>query len=117
MIRQGSKFKVKWVNHRYTKSNSPFTTFSISDITKDGQGANKYVYYNVTVWNRHVDIADGDFITVVNIESVSTREYNGKVKNDLVLDVETGEAFTGAPKEEEFVTALEDSETALPFDL
>ena len=117
MIRQGSKFKVKWVNHRYTKSNSPFTTFSISDRYKSEGNDSKYQYYNVTVWNRHVDIADGDFITVVNIESVSTREYNGKVKNDLVLDVETGETFTGEPKEDSYMQAIEDDKTALPFDL
>lgn len=117
MIRQGSKLKVKWVNHKLTKSNSPFTTFSVSDITKDGQGENKYVYYNVTVWDRHVDIADGDFITVVSIQSVSTREYNGKLKYDLALDVETGEVFTGEPKEDSYIQAIEDDKTALPFDL
>ena len=117
MIKQGSKLKVKWVNYKLTKSDAPYTTFSVSDITKDGMGANKYIYYDVTVWDRHVDIADGDFVTVVSILSVGTREYNGKLKNNLVLDVETGETFTGEPKEESYMQAIEDCPTVLPFDL
>lgn len=128
MIKVGKTVYVKYVNQRYTKSNSPYTTFSISDKVKDTDG--QYMYYTVTVWNKHLNIKDGDKVTLTHIDSVASRMYNGKVKYDIVAEAEEGEVepmiqtnSNYAPQDKMSVPSaddaflLADDTTSLPFDL
>lgn len=117
MIKEGYKYSVKYVKHLMTKKDNPFTVFSIGGKIK-GSSDNRYHYYDCIVWNRHVDIVDGDKLTIVKIESIEPSEYNGKIKYTLVLDVETQEAYVDVvPSSKSDAVVIVDDNASLPFDL
>lgn len=116
MIKEGYQYNVKYVKHLMTRKESPFTVFSIGGKIKNNPNK-KYQYYDCIVWNRHVNIVDGDKITIVKIESIETSEYNGKTKLTLVLDVDTTENLINTDTTESSISIAEDDNTSLPFEL
>lgn len=83
MIRKGFRYKVRFVKQRDT-TKGPLTEFQIGCKIKD---SDEYFNVRVTVW-QSLDIADGDEIRLGTIQSITPRQYNGKVYYDMVADIE-----------------------------
>lgn len=117
MIKCNSQYpsRVNYVKHK-ENDRGAVTTFSIGDKIKDAppiDGKAQYVNYTVTVYE-HLDINDGDEVTLTSIDSLSVREYNGKVYRDIVARVTVNNAVQPAHQEPQWGNASSEN---LPFEL
>lgn len=102
MIKDGYRYKAKYVEHKKTKDGKDFTIFRIghkilsSDPNKDAG------YWNLRaiVWE-FLDIEDGDEVFIRDIKSVTAKEHGGKVYYEIQIDAERnaggGNRYDGEP--------------------
>ena len=134
-VKIGFEYIAKFVKHRMVQG-QPITSFSIGDKVKGGSGT-QYQNYDFTVWGEHVTIPENSRVTIDKIDSIGCRSYNGRTYFDIsgkitpkqMENVEYAEetaaysidkSSDGKTKNfesEDTFVALDDDDTALPFDL
>lgn len=126
MIKEGFKFKIKYIKHNVIKGQN-ITSFNIGDKIK-GSASNGYQNYQFTVWGENIPLEETDKVVIKTIDAISASEYNGKIYIGIsgTIDVEAAQdegyvaeqkPGTFSPQPETFFNpAMSDTEKA-PWEL
>lgn len=111
MIKNGWKYRVKYVKNVTTTNGNPITRFQVSEKVRNGV-VYKYQNYGVTVWD-HLELTDGDEVVLNNIRDIEASEYNEKLYIGFTADV----LNVKEPEPEQPKSKERDTSTDLPWDI